>query len=88
MMKKVLIINEDDEEAKQLQELFINEITNVVCAINMDDALAHFLTADFALIILDANLTIEDDSRIDFIRAKVVFIKVKWYNIIKKVLKW
>ena len=26
MMKKVLIINEDDEEAKQLQELFINEI--------------------------------------------------------------
>ena len=88
MMKKVLIINEDDEEAKQLQELFINEITNVVCAINIDDALAHFLTEDFALIILEANLTIEDDSRIDFIRAKIDFIKVKWYNIIIKFLKW
>ena len=50
MMKKVLIINEDDEEAKQLQELFINEITNVVCAINMDDALAHFLSSREACI--------------------------------------
>lgn len=64
MMKKVLIINEDDEEAEQLQELFVNEITKVVRAINMDDALAHFLKEDFTLIILDANLSIEDDHRL------------------------
>lgn len=64
MMKKVLIINEDEEEAKQLQELFLAEVSNVIHVSNMDAALSCFVKDDFGLIILDANLSVEDDHRL------------------------
>ena len=60
-MKNILIIDEDVEESNNIRLLFESQNSNVFCANSMEEALHYFLKIDFSLIILDANLSVQDD---------------------------
>ena len=64
MAKSILIINEDEEEIKELQNFFAAEGSTVFCVKTVDDAIACFANNDLCLIILDADLSVEDDHRL------------------------
>ena len=53
MAKSILIINEDEEEIKELQDFFTAEGSTVSCVKTVDDAIACFANNDLCLIILD-----------------------------------
>ena len=64
MAKSILIINEDEEEIKELQNFFAAEGSTVFCVKTVDDAIACFANNDLCLIILDVDLSVEDDHRL------------------------
>lgn len=64
MKKNILIINEDEEEAKALKQRLQYPGTEVYCVFTMQDALSCFVKHNFYLIILDANMSAEDDHKL------------------------
>ena len=64
MKNNILIINEDEKEAIELKHRLQSTTTNVFCCFTMQDALTCFVKHDFCLIILDANMSADDDHRL------------------------
>ncbi len=63
-MKYILIINEDVQEGERLKQVLTAESTEVLCAYTIQDALDYFISIDLCLVILDANLSVEDDHKL------------------------
>ena len=61
MEKKILIINENVEEATNIRNHLIDGDAEVICAYTIQDALKEFLIHDFVLVVLDAYLSATDD---------------------------
>ena len=64
MNKKILVINENQEEAKDICEHLTSAESEVVCAYTIQDALIQFVKHEFVLIILDAYLSNVDDHKL------------------------
>lgn len=64
MKKNILIINEDEEETKALKQRLQGPTTEVFCTLTMQEALTCFVKHDFCLIVLDANMSEEDDHKL------------------------
>lgn len=63
-MKYILIINEDVHEAERLKNVLTSENTTALCAYNVQNALEYFISTELCLVILDANLSVEDDHKL------------------------
>lgn len=63
-MKNILIIQEDDEETNFIKQFFELQKTKVLCAHTVSEAVDYFVSTDLCLIILDANLSVEDDHKL------------------------
>lgn len=57
MTKRVLVINDDPAEQNEMRSELENECTEVICVKSVQDALRTFLSHEFALVILDADLS-------------------------------
>ena len=57
MAKRVLVINDDPEEQNEIRRELEQDCTEVVCVGSVQDALHSFLNLEFALVILDADLS-------------------------------
>ena len=64
MNKNILIINKNNASASEICHCLTGPETNVFCAENMNDALSYMMNTDFCLIILDADISAEDDHRL------------------------
>lgn len=64
LMKNVLIINGDADEANRIREFFEKQHSKVMCATTMEEALSFFINIEFCLVILAAELSVEDDHRL------------------------
>ncbi len=64
MKKNILIINEDVSESEQIKNNLSGAGTNVICACSLHEALAAFISTEFCLVILDADMSAEDDHRL------------------------
>ena len=64
MKNKILIINENEEEALEIQKRLTCEKTEVFHAVTMQDSLLLFIKYEFCLIILDACMSAEDDHKL------------------------
>lgn len=63
-MKSILIINENEEEASKIKEFIESENTQVLYASSVEDALGYFINTELCLIILAAEMSVEDDHRL------------------------
>lgn len=63
-MKNILIVNEDPEELERLRTFLKEENSKILCAKSIQEALEYFINTELCLIILDANLSIEDDHKL------------------------
>ena len=63
-VKKVLIINQDELEAKEIKKQLLYAYVEVYCATDIQTALSLFVKNDFCLIILDACISAEDDHKL------------------------
>ncbi|MCD8013894.1 MAG: response regulator transcription factor [Lachnospiraceae bacterium] len=57
MTKRVLVINDDPAEQNEVRSELESDCTEVICVESVQDALRTFLNREFALVILDANLS-------------------------------
>lgn len=57
MAKRVLIIDNDPAEHDEVRKEFESDCTEVICVKSVQDALQTFLSQEFALVILDADLS-------------------------------
>ncbi len=64
MKKSVLVINRNPIEADEIKHNLSCAGTEIICACTMNEALAHFITTDFCLVILDIDMSAEDDHRL------------------------
>ncbi len=64
MEKSILVINQDSSEAEEIKNNLSCAGTNVICAYTMNEALTHFITTEFCLVILDIDMSAEDDHRL------------------------
>lgn len=64
MKKNILIINRDNTTALAIKDSLVSNETNIVCASDMHEALVHIINTDFCLIILDADVSAEDDHKL------------------------
>ena len=64
MRKNILIINENLNEAHQIKERLESAYNDVVCVTSIFDAVKLFVSTDFTLVILDANMSMEDDHKL------------------------
>ena len=71
MKKNVLIINHDQREADEIKGRLLSSVSEVICATSMQDAMKYFIKIEFALIILDAHMSAEDDHK--FLKLKDKF---------------
>ena len=63
MKKNVLIINHDQHEADEIKGRLLSSVSEVICVTSMQDAMKYFIKIEFALIILDAHMSAEDDHK-------------------------
>ena len=61
MRKSILIINENIDEAAKIKERLVSAYNDVECVTSIHDAVNLFVNMDFTLVILDANMSMEDD---------------------------
>lgn len=64
MKNKILIINENEEDAKSIRERLASSSLEIYCATTILEALNYFVKHDFCLIILDAGMSEEDDHKL------------------------
>lgn len=64
MNKAVLIINTDTAEAQAIKENLSSPNTKIICVSSMDEALRFIGQMEFCLIILDAEISAEDDHQL------------------------
>ena len=64
MNKKILIINENIEEAEDIRKHLNKSDSEAVCAYTIQDALTQFVSHEFVLVILDAYLSGTDDHKL------------------------
>ena len=64
MKNNVLIINSNINEAEEIRKRMSSSVVNVICVTTMSDALKHFISIDFCLVILDAHMSAEDDHKL------------------------
>lgn len=64
MKKKILIINENEEDAKSIKERLTSSSSDIYCASTIFEALHYFVKHEFCLIILDAGMSAEDDHKL------------------------
>ncbi len=64
MSKNVLVINKDSSEAEEIKNNLSCAGTNVICTHTINEALTHFITTEFCLVILDIDISAEDDHRL------------------------
>lgn len=57
MTKRVLVINDDSVEQNEIRSELESDCAEVVCVKSVQDALQTFLSREFALVILDADLS-------------------------------
>lgn len=57
MTKRVLVINDDPAERNEIRSELEQDCTEVICVGSVQDALHRFLNLEFALVILDADLS-------------------------------
>ena len=63
-MKNVLIINQNIQDTDEISHFFKSQGTNVFFASSVAEALGYFVKTELCLIILDANISVEDDHRL------------------------
>ena len=63
MRKRILIINENVDEAEKIKERLVSAYNDVECVTSISDAVNRFVSMDFTLVILDANMSMEDDGK-------------------------
>lgn len=64
MNKAILIINTDTAEALAIKENLSSQNTKVICVSSMDEALRFIGQMEFCLVILDAEISAEDDHQL------------------------
>lgn len=64
MNKTILIINTDTAEAQAIKENLSSPNTKIICVSSMDEALRFIGQMEFCLIILDAEISAEDDHQL------------------------
>ena len=64
MRKRILIINENVAEATNIKERLVSAYNDVECVTSISDAVNRFVSMDFTLVILDANMSMEDDHKL------------------------
>lgn len=64
MRKRILIINENVAEATNIKERLVSAYNDVECVTSIQDAVNRFVSTDFTLMILDANMSMEDDRKL------------------------
>mgnify|MGYP002514167268 CR=1 FL=1 len=64
MRKRILIINENVDEAEKIKERLVSAYNDVECVTSISDAVNRFVSMDFTLVILDANMSMEDDHKL------------------------
>ena len=64
MKKSILIINENIDEAEKIKERLASAYNDVECVTSISDAVNRFVSIDFTLVILDANMSMEDDHKL------------------------
>lgn len=64
MRKRILIINENVDEAEKIKERLVSAYNDVECVTSIHDAVNRFVSMDFTLVILDANMSMEDDHKL------------------------
>ena len=60
-MRQVLIINQKIEEAEQIAKNLGETQAEIACVSSIHEALCQFIQKEFSLVILDSNISIEDD---------------------------
>jgi len=60
----ILIINENVDEAEKIKERLVSAYNDVECVTSIRDAVSRFVSMDFTLVILDANMSMEDDHKL------------------------
>lgn len=63
-MKNILIINDNVQGPEEITHFFESQGSKVLFAETVEKALQYFMNTDLCLIILDANLSAEDDHKI------------------------
>lgn len=63
-MKNVLIINKNVQEPDEITHFFESQGSKVFFATTVEEALCYFISTELGLIILDANISVEDDHMI------------------------
>jgi len=58
LKKSILIINENIDEAEIIKERLVSAYNDVECVTSISDAVNRFVSMDFTLVILDANILI------------------------------
>ena len=64
LMKNILIINGDANEANIVRDFFEVQNSKVMCATTIEEALDFFINTELCLIILAAEISVEDDHRL------------------------
>ena len=60
-MRQVLIINQKIEEAEEIAHNLGETKAEITCVSSIHEALCQFIQKEFSLVILDSNISIEDD---------------------------
>lgn len=63
-MKNVLVINKNVQEPDEITHFFESQGSKVYFATSVEEALRYFISTELGLIILDANMSVEDDHKI------------------------
>lgn len=61
MKKSVLIINANLQTAKEIQNHLLSPDTDVICVADVSDAIKAFVQKEFCLVVLDADISAQDD---------------------------
>lgn len=64
MLKNVLIVNHNTDEANAIKSRLASSTTNAVCAYTLEEALDAFSKMNFCLVVLDASMSASDDHNI------------------------
>ena len=64
LMKNILIINGAANEANIVRDFFELQNSKVMCATTIEEALDFFINTELCLIILAAEISVEDDHRL------------------------
>ena len=61
MLKNILIVNHNIDEANGIRSRLASSTTNAVCAYTIEEAMEAFSKMNFCLVVLDASMSASDD---------------------------